>query len=388
MKTLDIKYSLDKLLQYIESEKYLGWDPFDGLSSPVFQLPVLQSSKLLRFGYQQVHRRLPFNIRPILAIKKEINPVTLGLCIQGYSYLSAFCPEKQEGYRTKIDWCLERLTELKSSGFSGACWGYNFDWESRYVRIPAFSPTVVATGFITNALYDLYQLTENKKAKELCIDSVQFVMNDLNKTWDGNSFCYSYSSLDRQIVFNATMKGARLLSQVYSITKNTKIAEEAKNTIDFVMKFQREDGSWTYSKNDARKWVDNFHTAYILDCLDTYIKLTGDSDYKSVLNKGLDYYFTNFFIDNCIPKYYGNIMFPIDSTAAAQSIITACRFNRYNLAKKIVVWMIENMQDSDGYFYYQKHRLFKNKISYMRWSNSWMFFALSYFLYKVKNDLD
>ena len=41
---------------------------------------------------------------------------------------------------------------------------------------------------------------------------------------------------------------------------------------------------------------------------------------------------------------------------------------------------IRHMQDPSGYFYYQKHRFYTNKISYMRWSNAFMFNALSLYL--------
>jgi len=37
------------------------------------------------------------------------------------------------------------------------------------------------------------------------------------------------------------------------------------------------------------------------------------------------------------------------------------------------------MQSKNGYFFYQKKRFFKNKISYMRWSQAWMLYALAIF---------
>jgi len=35
------------------------------------------------------------------------------------------------------------------------------------------------------------------------------------------------------------------------------------------------------------------------------------------------------------------------------------------------------MWSKKGYFYYQKHRFYTNKISYMRWSQAWMLLAIS-----------
>ena len=68
---------------------------------------------------------------------------------------------------------------------------------------------------------------------------------------------------------------------------------------------------------------------------------------------------------------------------SAQGIITFLNFKEYDseavkIAKKIAYWAIENMWDNQkGYFYFQKTKLFTNKIQYLRWSNVWMFLSLS-----------
>lgn len=49
----------------------------------MFGLPVLRDSRFLRFGAQQVVKRLPVNVRPVLRIPKQLNPVTVALCLQG-----------------------------------------------------------------------------------------------------------------------------------------------------------------------------------------------------------------------------------------------------------------------------------------------------------------
>jgi hypothetical protein len=375
--------ALLKLEKYILNEKYKGYDPYDALTSPIFKLPILKNNKIIRFTTQQILRHLPFNIRYLFGIKKGYNPVTLGLCLQSYSYLSTIFKEKQQFYLNEIQFCIDELEKFQSKGYSGICWGYDFDWESRYVRITAYTPTVVVTGFITNALFECYRLTGNTKALELCKSGVNFVKNDLYKTYEDSTFCYSYSSFDRQVIFNATMKGARLLTHVYSITKEQSLLEEAKNTVRFVIRHQKENGAWSYSYGDSRIWIDNFHTGYILDCLDEYIKLSGDTKFEKHLQKGLNFYTQNFFENGIIPKYYNNSIYPVDSTAVAQSILTLTRFGYIDKAKKIALWMIQNMQDYRGFFYYQKHKYYTNKISYMRWSNAWMFVALSFLMKNV-----
>jgi len=47
------------------------------------------------------------------------------------------------------------------------------------------------------------------------------------------------------------------------------------------------------------------------------------------------------------------------------------------MAVDIAKWMIENMQKSDGGFVFRKYQTYTKKTSFMRWSNAWMFAALS-----------
>ena len=283
---------------------------------------------------------------------------------------------------------MNELIRLQSRQYSGACWGYDFDWEARYAKIGANVPTVVATGIITNALFVNYEITGNQDAFELCRKAINFLLKDLQRTCEGDTFCFSYSPLDHQVVFNATAKGARLLAQVYSITKDPELIRGAENTLRFVAKQQTPEGSWAYAKGDSRAWVDNFHTGYILDCLHEYRRLSKDFQFDEQLRKGIAFYVNSFFGKKGEPKYYNNSLYPIDATSAAQSILTLVRFGYVDLAIKVANWMIANMQDEKGYFYYQKHIYYINRISYMRWSNAWMFVALSYLFLKLNSKAD
>ena len=58
-----------------------------------------------------------------------------------------------------------------------------------------------------------------------------------------------------------------------------------------------------------------------------------------------------------------------------------------SFAGKISDWTMDNMYDNKRhYFYYRKFKFYINKIPYMRWSQAWMFLALSIYNEKLKND--
>ncbi len=115
---------------------------------------------------------------------------------------------------------------MKTPGYSGACWGYNFPWESKAFYQPRFTPTIVASTFASNALIDAYEITQDKNYLDEGISTRDFIQKDLNRTTlDNGNFVFSYSPYDNTSVFNASLLGARLLSRIYSYTK-----EEEANT--------------------------------------------------------------------------------------------------------------------------------------------------------------
>lgn len=362
---------------------YRGYDPYDALRAPLFSLPGLRANRPVRLAAQQIVRRLPINVRPLLRIPRGRNPVTLGLMIQGYSYLSALEPDRAGLYRSRLDECLEELGRLRSPGFSGACWGYDFDWEGRYTTLPAFSPTVVATGFITNGLFTAYELTGAEAALDFCVSASDFVLNDLNRTpGPDGSFCWSYSPFDRQVVLNATVKGARLCAQVFSVTGQDHLLEAATRSNEFVVQHQAAAGAWPYSARDTRTWSDSFHTGYVIDGLLEFERRTGSDRFRSAAELGWRYYRERMF-EGYIPRYSDEKRYPIDATACAQAIITLSKFGDPDGALRLATWTIDRMQKSDGAFAYRVHRAFVNRIPYMRWSTACMICALGTLLYGV-----
>jgi hypothetical protein len=379
---LELQESFDKLKHHVEKSGYKGYDPYDALKSPLFKLPLFRSNKLIRFGIQQLVKRLPFNFRSLLLVPKGYNPVTLGLSIQAYAYLYKVEKKNKEIHLERINFLVQELKSLIPKGYSGACWGYDFDWEARNAKIAAYQPTVVATGIITNALYIAHHLTGHQESANLVESAAMFVKKDLKRTSVGNSFCFSYSPFDQQQVLNASMKGIRILVQAYSLCKNEEFKILAKHAIEFVASRQKENGSWYYSVASAGNWTDNYHTGYILDCLEEYQKLTGSQQWNNQLNIGYEFYFKNFIEETGIPKFYHNKKYPIDCTSASQTILTTLRFGDIKTARKVAAWTIENMQNKNGSFYFRKFKYYTIKTSFMRWSDAWMFASLSKLIYE------
>jgi rhamnogalacturonyl hydrolase YesR len=384
--------SLNRLRIYCETEKFKGYDPYDGLNSSLFQaIPGLSKSRIARLAWIQFFKRSPINLRPIAGVKKEYNPKAMGLFLASYCML--YRTEAKQEYLDKMNFFIENINSSVSKGYSGACWGYNFDWQARAFFQPRGTPTVVASVFIANALLDAYEITKQDTLLKTARSTCDFILKDLNRTYDDkNNFAFSYSPLDKSVVFNASLLGSRLLSRVYSFTKEKELVEAAKRSVAYCCSYQRTDGSWGYGTLPFHQWVDNFHTGYNLECISDYMKYTGDSAYLNNVKQGLNYYVNTFFTNEGIPKYYNNSVYPIDVHAPAQMVVTLAKLGRFHehrdLMDRVLHWTIKNMQSKKGFFYYQINKFFSSKIPYMRWAQAWMFYALSTYTKFENHDQD
>ena len=247
----------------------------------------------------------------------------------------------------------------------------------------------MATTFNTEALLEAYKITKDKKYLDTAISASQFVLKDLNRTYDENkNFSFSYSPIDKTQVYNASLLGAKLLSLVYQYTKDETLLVEAKKAVQYVCDYQQESGAWAYGNKPYHQWVDNFHTGYNLECLHVYQTISEDTSYSNAIEKGLTYYVNTFFTEDGMSKYYNNALYPIDIHAPAQMIVTLQKMGVIEEYREMVdgvlQWTILNMQDSKGYFYYQKKKYFSSKIPYIRWAQAWMFYGFSYYSLSLK----
>ena len=394
--TSNIYNNFNALKHYCESEDFKGWDPYDGLNSKVLRkiLP-LKHSALLRLVVIQGFKRCPWNLRRMFLVPKQHNAKGIGLFLQGYCNLLKIVTKDntlastigtKEQILEKIHYLSDLLISMQSKGYHGACWGYNFDWQSRRLFLfPAYCPTVVATCFCASALFEAYELTKKKEYLDVALDSANFILKDLHFDDYKGEKMISYSPLQgNYLVSNASLLGSKVLAYCYKYTKKDEYLEIARSSVKACCLGQAEDGSWTYSQVPPKQWIDSFHTGYNLDGLMAYEKLTGDKSFHDSIEKGFDFYIKNFFNEDGSPKYYYNEQYPIDIHCPGQLLVTLHSLNKYDdyyhLADKVLEWTIKNMQDEKGYFYYQIKKSKNSKIPYMRWSNAFMFYAMSYYL--------
>ena len=374
-----------RLQVYVEANDYAGYDPYDAFNSPLVRA-LGSHSKWIGIALTQFFRRCPINLRPLFGVKKGHNPKGIGLFLWGYAKLYRI--EPNETTLNQIQHLLGLLESLKTHGYSGNCWGYNFDWQSRDGFCPKGSPTIVNSSFVGHALLDCYEYTGLEQALNMACSIKDFILKDLNRQKLGGHFCFSYSPTDTDVIHNANMLGASLLIRLLKYTGDSACEEAALSSLAFSMSRQRDDGSWPYSEAKTQRWVDSFHTGFNLQALKAILDEGFAAEFREGFERGTTYYVETFFLADGTPKYFQDRVYPLDIHASAEGIsFLATLGERYRAQTETILnWMVSNMLSPKGYFYFRKTKYGTNRIPYMRWTQAWAFHALTQYMLAFQSE--
>lgn len=364
-----IRESTAKLYRWLRSKDFLGHDPHDLLESPL--LPkILLSSKALRIAVLQLGRRSPINLHSTLRVPPAFNPKGGALVLSGL--LRQPAPDEET-----IEKLGSRLTGSARKTSHGLGWGYPFAWQSRTHHIPKDLPTIVSTAFVAEALLDLHERRSDDQLLVLLTQAADYILNDIPKHRSDEGIAFGYAERDPQIVFNASLLGAAFLARLGATLGERPYLDAANAAARFVVSHQEPKGSWKYGLESSQKWTDSFHTGYVLMSLRSLARSLQTNQFDASITAGFDYYRRTFIMPSGVVQYFPDNAYPIDTHAQAHAILTLIEFGDREQAERVAEWTIRNMQDEAGYFYYQKHARYMNRIAYMRWSNAWMFRALA-----------
>jgi hypothetical protein len=386
----DIYKSIERLFHWLEEHDYRAFDTFDGLNAR-FVRPFTFNNALLRIVLQQGVRRFPLNLRPFLGVTPERSTKGLGFLARGFIRL--YQTTGEEVWRSRAESMLLWLTENQSPGYSGACWGNHFDYQSRSVFVTKLSPSVVWTSLIGHVFVDAFEQFQDERYIQTAISACEHIDRDLGAYQEGDALCIHYFPTSTHQVHNANTLGASLLARVASHTHNDSWRELAGKAILYTAKHQRKDFSWYYGEASNLHWVDNFHTAYVLDCFKYFGEATGDDQFDRQMMDGYNFWKRTFFLSDGTPRYYNHKTLPLDIQCSSQAIDTLVFFrNRdpesLSLAVKVAQWTIDHMQAPTGYFYYRRYsRWIVNKTPTLHWGQATMFCALTG-LYKALREAE
>lgn len=376
---LDAALALDR---WLEARGDAGHDPHDMLASPLVRRLTF-GSRWGAVAWTQLGKRSPISLRGLLGVPRSRNAKGIGLTLAAQVRLAeSGVVDDPDRNRERARGLAEWLFGAGVEAGGGVGWGYPFPWANRDFYAPVGTPSSVVTSFVGHALLDAAEAFGWRDAAEQARRGGEFLRRGLNRIpGEGETFCFSYTPLDRRGVHNANVLAASLLARLGRVFVDDAMLDDALRAARFTVVAQRADGSWPYGITGRNQWVDSFHTGYTLIALDEVARAVGTGEFEPAIGRGLAYWERNFLRGPAV-SYYPGADYPVDLHAVAHAIVTLVHFRErmpgaLERAGRLADWCLTEMRDPEGYFYYQRHRRWRNRVAYVRWIQAWMLFALS-----------
>src|SRR3982751_6070771 len=286
---------------------------------------------------------------------------------------------------------LDELKKARARGFEEYCWGYPFDWVTRGGVIKKDTPLITTTPYVYEAFLQGFKATEQQEWKQVLASiarHARFEIKDF-ETSPMASSC-SYSPLGGGGVINAAAYRAFLLFSASQSFSNDDYRKTAERNLNFVLEAQNPDGSWYYAVDGVRDFVDHFHTCFVMKALGKIYALTGDERCHGALARGTDYYLTNLFDEEGLPKPFSKAprltVYKRELYDCAECInLGLVLRNWFPAFEKIVVRVIKEVASNwikpDGSFRSRRLHVGWDNVPMHRWGQSQMFRSLAYYVY-------
>jgi len=386
----NIKSVLQKHLNNCREQNFRGFDPYDFLNSP--QTSYLKDFPNIGVLFTQLFKYSPVNFRHLLRIKKSRGPKDTALFI--ISYLNRYKKFNQKSDLALATNLVRYLLDLKlnNSNFWGSA--FNFQIKGKFSSFN--EPNSISTVFCGLALIEYFKIVKSSYILELIVKTRQEFFDEFLETNNGPFFLYSQER--KNVIINSNALILRFLynSHVCSPMSEFQLNTSEKILDSVILRNKDENGFWPYNLDLDRRFDFDYHQGFIIESLiDIYainskkdkilFSYLKNKDIGQAIEKSLNFYFNNLFNSDGSSRWKKEARWPVDIHDLAQGIITTSKAakldSKYsNQANKMVFWTMDNMLDSNNFFYYHKWPFLTNKIPYMRWSQAWMALALSEFL--------
>jgi hypothetical protein len=330
--------------------------------------------------------------------KPQRFPIADAHYAMGFAFLAG--AYKRDSYLQRAIHFLEVLKETRCRGYSRHAWGYPFNWETRNGTLKEGTPMVTTIPYVYEAFRQAYQLDKNPEwfvVMESIADHALEDYQEFEVSARASTCCYCPGLENSGGVINASAYRAFLLMQAALDFSEEKYRMAGERNLQFVLDSQNLNGSWYYSVDNARDFVDHFHTCFVLKAIAKIEELTGSAECRNAIQRGVNYYVKNLFDAEGLPKPFSR-----------RPRLTVYRRELYDYAECINLGvllqgqfpeldrilsltlndLLERWQKSDGSFRARQLFFGWDSVPMHRWAQSQVFRSLSFYVAKNLSTLE
>ena len=312
----------------------------------------------------------------------------------GFAFLHQATGE--ERYYERAVHYAQMLAETRSPGFERYGWGYPFNWVTRGGTVPAHTPLITSTPYAYEAYDLLHQIDGDEKWLEIMHSIAEHARQDIRDfpTSPSASSC-GYSPVEEVGgVVNASAYRAFLLTSASVTFRSDPYWKIAERNLNFVLDSQNEDGSWYYSTDGQRNFVDHFHTCFVLKALAKIEKMTGHGRCGAALERGVRFYTAGLFDPQGRPRpffraprltVYRQELYDY-AECINLCVLLRKRFPVLDTRMGVALQdLFSRWQKADGSFRSRKLMLGWDNVPMHRWGQSQIFRSLCFLLHEEKS---
>jgi len=256
----------------------------------VFSLPV-----------QALEWWFPFLRRP-LGIQKRVAPIVVAQ--HGLACLELFQKTCDEAWLQAARADATRLVSLAVPGAKGMCWGFPFPWSNNSGIVPPDQPAATQTAYGFDLFEHLWRISGQKVYWEWMMQVVYAMDQEyidvprpagLASTYLGRGY--------GDVVLNA------ITYRIYILTRAVangveRFRGKLMDLLGYVLAQQQPDGSWFYGESPKNRFIDHYHTCFVIKNLVRTNTVLEIPELSRVIRCGIDFYWSSLFDEHRLPKPY------------------------------------------------------------------------------------
>lgn len=319
--------------------------------------------------------------------KPQRFPIADAHYAMGFAFLASALGQSQ--YYDRAVHFLKVLKETRSPGFQNYCWGYPFNWETRGGTMWQGTPMITTIPYVYEAFREVYKIDGDPTWRDIMQSIARHAVEDYHDyetSPNASTVSYNPDPKDPGGVINASAYRAFLLTTAAVDFSNDDYKTIADRNLNFVLQAQNPDGSWYYSIDGERDFVDHFHTCFVLKALAKIEATTRNPDCTKAIERGIDYYVKNLLDERGLPKPFSRrprmTVYRRELYDYAECVNLAVLLEgRFPALDEILLRVINHLQEwqkSDGSFRSRQLYLGWDNVPMHRWAQSQLFRSLSF----------
>ena len=322
--------------------------------------------------------------------KPQRFPIADAHYAMGFAFLAGI-ENGDKHYRRAVHF-LEVLQETRCQGYEDYCWGYPFDWQTRAGVMAEGTPLITTVPYAYEAFSQVYAIDHDRKWLRVMRSIAEHAFKsyrDVETGPDAASCGYTPAPDDPAGVVNASAYRAFLLTKAGIELSEPKYLEAARRNRNFVIASQNQDGSWYYSIDGERDFVDHFHTCFVMKALAKIEQLTGSPECHNAIERGVRYYVQNLVDSTGLPVPFSKrprmTVYRRELYDYAEcinlGILLDGRFPEMDrITSNVVAEVLGRWRKRDGSFRARQLLMGWDNVPMHRWAQSQMFRSLSFLL--------